>query len=64
MTREHLVTVRERLTNPGTDVLLWRQSDRSCEANSMSPTRTTATTREFDDCLDVLDARRPRFSLS
>ncbi len=41
MTREHLATVRERLTNPDTDVLLWRQLI-DPRGISMSPTRTTA----------------------
>ena len=59
MTREHLATVRERLTNPGTDVLLWRQSDRSLRRNSMSPTRTTATTRSSMTACDVLRPAAP-----
>ena len=53
MTREHLATVRERLTNPGTDVLLWRQLiDPSRERDVADP--YYGDDREFDDCLDVL----------
>jgi low molecular weight protein-tyrosine phosphatase len=53
MTREHLASVRERLTNPGTEVLLWRQLiDPSSELDVADP--YYGDEREFDDCLDVL----------
>jgi protein-tyrosine phosphatase len=53
MTREHLDTVRERLTNPATDVLLWRQLiDSTSELDVADP--YYGDDREFDDCLDVL----------
>jgi protein-tyrosine phosphatase len=53
MTREHLETVRERLTNPGTQVLLWRQLiDPTSALDVADP--YYGDDREFDDCLDVL----------
>ncbi len=54
MTREHLATVRERLTNPDTDVLLWRQLiDPSSDLDVADP--YYGDDREFDGCLDVLE---------
>jgi protein-tyrosine-phosphatase len=54
MTREHLMSVRERLTNPTTEVLLWRQLiDPSSELDVADP--YYGDDREFDDCLRVLD---------
>ncbi|MGC2167515.1 MAG: hypothetical protein WA580_00260 [Acidimicrobiales bacterium] len=53
MTREHLASVRERLTNPGTEVLLWRQLiDPSSELDVTDP--YYGDEREFDACLGVL----------
>jgi protein-tyrosine phosphatase len=53
MTREHLASVGERLTNPGTKVLLWRQLiDPTSELDVADP--YYGDDREFDACLGVL----------
>ncbi|MGC2485518.1 MAG: low molecular weight protein-tyrosine-phosphatase [Acidimicrobiales bacterium] len=53
MTREHLATVRERLTNPGTEVLLWRQLiDPPKELDVADP--YYGDDAEFDNCLGEL----------
>jgi protein-tyrosine phosphatase len=55
MTREHLADVRARLTNPGTEVVLWR--------NLIEPKKDLDVAdpyygddAEFDDCLGVITA--------
>jgi len=54
MTREHLASVRERLSNPGTEVLLWRRLiDPSSDLDVADP--YYGAEREFDDCLGVLE---------
>jgi protein-tyrosine phosphatase len=53
MTHEHLDSVRERLTNPGTEVLLWRQLiDPTKQLDVSDP--YYGDDREFDDCLGVI----------
>jgi len=55
MTREHLADVRARLTNPRTEVVLWRHLiDPTKDLDVADP--YYGDDAEFDDCLDVIAA--------
>jgi protein-tyrosine-phosphatase len=55
MTREHLADVRARLTNPHTEVVLWRHLiDPTKDLDVADP--YYGDDAEFDDCLDVIAA--------
>jgi protein-tyrosine phosphatase len=55
MTREHLADVRARLTNPHTEIVLWRHLiDPSKDLDVADPYYGNEV--EFDDCLGVLTA--------
>jgi protein-tyrosine phosphatase len=55
MTREHLADVRERLTNPRTEVVLWRRLiDPTKDLDVPDP--YYGDDAEFDDCLALITA--------
>ncbi len=61
MTREHLSEVRRRLTNPGTNVLLWRHLiDPERDLDVADP--YYGDDAEFDQCLTVLSSGAQRFT--